>query len=176
LSLIDDAQGTDSRGAQSPGGAKRLRCDASCACRRRPGPTGHGRRCPREQTSRGQDLRRRGEDSSLGGKTPEGQNPMGVSGAKQTREALGGVNRRGGAKPRGRNGAGEANPHIVDSRCSWRRRGRNPREGAGAERPSGRLRGSYPGGEQNPMRGWSCGRKLHGGGSRRKTSGPSEPS
>jgi hypothetical protein len=78
---------------------------------------------------------------------------MGASGVKQTRKAPGGVNRRGGAKPRGRNVPGEVNPGEVDSRCCWRRRGRNPREGAGAERPSGGLREEYPGGEQNPMRG-----------------------
>lgn len=73
---------------------------------------------------------------------------------KQTRKASGGGNRRGGAKPRGRNVPGEANPGGVDSRCRWRRRGRNPREGAGTERlPAGcvghTLEGSKTSGEDS---------------------------
>jgi hypothetical protein len=69
----------------------------------------------RDRTSRGQVPRRRGEGGFLGGKTPGGQNPKGVSGVKQTRKTQGGVNRRGGEKPRGRNVPGEASPGLVDS-------------------------------------------------------------
>jgi hypothetical protein len=105
------------------------------------------------------------EAASWEGQTPEGQNPMDASGVKQTRKATGGGNRRGGAKPRGRNVSGEASPGTVDSCRGRRRRGRNPREGAGAERPSGGLCGSYPGGEQNLTRGlpWSVKSDTAGG-------------
>jgi hypothetical protein len=60
---------------------------------------------------------RQGGCGFLGGETLEGRNPMGASGAKQTRKAPEGANPRGGEKPRGGNVPGEVNPGQVDFRC-----------------------------------------------------------
>jgi len=96
------------------------------------------------------------------GKPLKGGTPRGGCGMKQARKVSGGVNRRGGVKPRGRNASGWSTGRTwtlgadvaIGERTSW--------EGPGPRgHPAGRAR-QYPVGERNFTRGSSRGRKLRG--------------